>query len=58
MHKIDIYSDVARTAKWIDWCHANLNNNEWDLQLLSMSPLHYKFEFNDPQIHLMAVLAH
>jgi hypothetical protein len=57
-HKIDIYSDVARTAKCIDWCNKNLNNNEWDLKLLSMAPLHYAFEFKDPQIHLMAVMAH
>ena len=58
MHRIDIYSDVARVNKCVAWCHTNLNNNEWKLNIMSMSPLHYKFEFTDPQIHLMAVLAH
>jgi hypothetical protein len=58
MHKINVVNDAARTTKCIDWCQANLNNNEWDLKLLSIRPLHYTFEFNDPQVHLMAVLAH
>jgi len=56
-YKIDIYNDVGRTTKCTDWCKINLNKNEWNLKLLSMSPLHYKFEFKDPQTHLMAVLA-
>jgi hypothetical protein len=56
-HKIDIHN-YTRTIRMSKWCQKNLNNNEWDLKLLSMNPLHYKFEFKDPKIHLMAVLAH
>lgn len=57
-HKIDVRNDYLRTISMSKWCQKNLNNNEWNLKLLSMSPLHYAFEFKDPQIHLMAVMAH
>lgn len=57
MNKFSIVNDVARTNKCINWCKSNLNNNEWDLQLLSLRPLHYTFKFKDPQIQLIAVLA-
>ena len=58
MNKISVVNDITRTTKCLKWCQANLNNNEWNLQLLSMAPLHYTFEFKDPHIHLMAILAH
>lgn len=57
-HKIDVRNDYLRTISMSKWCQKNLNNNEWNLKLLSMSPLHYTFEFKDPQIQLVALLAH
>ena len=36
MHRIDIYSDVARVNKCVAWCHTNLNNNEWKLNIITV----------------------
>lgn len=57
IHKIDVRNDYLRTISMSKWCQKNLNNNEWDLKLLSMSPLHYAFEFKDPHLTTMAALA-
>lgn len=58
MHKINVINNINRVSKYVEWCNTNLNNNEWNLKLLSMSPLHYTFEFKDPHIQLICALKH
>jgi len=39
------------------WCRNNLENDEWNIELLNIAPPHYKFEFKDPHTSTLAVLS-
>lgn len=38
------------------WCTDNLNNDDWDVHLLNISPVCYRFNFNDSNTHLLMAL--
>lgn len=40
----------------VDWCHDNLNKEEWDVELLNLSPSRFKISFKDEYIKTIALL--
>jgi len=52
--------DVHNLEKAISlgrWCSDNLEEDAWTIELLSMVPAHYKFEFRDPYMTTVAALS-
>ena len=52
--------DVRNATKVIDisnWCVTNLKDEEWQMEVLSIFPAHYKFEFKDPHMSTIAALS-
>ena len=39
------------------WCQRNLPNDDWDMEVLTIFPTHYKFEFKDHNMRIMAALS-
>ena len=54
-NRLDV-RNIAKVNKISRWCQRNLANEEWNMELLSIFPAHYKFEFKDPHMSTMAAL--
>jgi hypothetical protein len=54
-NRLDIRS-ADQANKISCWCQRNLKDAEWDLNLMTMFPPHYKFEFKDPHMSTVAAL--
>jgi hypothetical protein len=54
-NRLDV-RNIAKVNKISRWCQRNLANEEWNMELLSIFPAHYKFEFKDPYMSTMAAL--
>ena len=54
-NRLDV-RNIAEVNNISRWCQHNLADEDWKLELLSMFPAHYKFEFKDPSITTMAAL--
>lgn len=54
-NRLDV-RNIAKVNNISRWCQHNLADEDWKLELLSMFPAHYKFEFKDPSITTMAAL--
>ena len=55
-NRLDVH-DLDRAIDLGHWCKDNLDKNLWNIELLSMVPPHYKFEFQDPHMSIMAALS-
>lgn len=51
IHNLDQAIDLGH------WCKDNLKKGDWNIELLTMVPPHYKFEFKDPRMSTIAVLS-
>ena len=47
---------IERHLKQVPSLKPNLKDAEWDLNLMTMFPPHYKFEFKDPHMSTVAAL--
>ena len=47
----------AQVSNVITWCVNNLNESEWDQEVLNFFPLRVKFKFNCPKQHVLAILS-
>ena len=54
-NRLDV-RNITKVTKISRWCQRNLANEEWNMELLSIFPAHYKFEFKDPRMSTMAAL--
>jgi hypothetical protein len=55
-NRLDV-RNITKVNKISRWCQGNLADEDWKLELLSMFPAHYKFEFKDPHMSTIAALA-
>ena len=55
-NRLDV-RNIAKVNKISRWCQHNLQDEDWRLELLTMFPTHYKFEFKDPHMSTIAALA-
>jgi hypothetical protein len=54
-NRLDVRS-VTKVTNLSRWCQHNLSDEDWTLEVLSLFPCHYKFEFTDPRMSTMAAL--
>ena len=55
-NRLDVRS-VTKVTTISNWCLKNLKDEDWRMEVLSIFPSHYKFEFKDPHMSTMAVLS-
>jgi hypothetical protein len=55
-NRVDVRS-VNKATELSCWCQKNLAREDWQIQLLGMNPIHYKFEFRDPRVLTLAILS-
>jgi hypothetical protein len=54
---LDVRGGSEKSIKLLDWCHKNLNEDEYDTTVMAMFPLWYRFHFNCPKTKLLAILS-
>ena len=55
-NRLDVHN-VAKVMQISQWCQRNLPNDDWDMEVLTIFPTHYKFEFKDHNMRIMAALS-
>jgi hypothetical protein len=55
-NRLDV-RNVNKVTKISRWCQKNLANEDWQLEVLTLFPTHYKFEFKDAHMTTLAALS-
>jgi hypothetical protein len=55
-NRLDV-RNISKVNSISRWCQHNLQDEDWRLELLTMFPAHYKFEFKDAHMSTMAALS-